>query len=236
MKAIPAIDVLNGKVVRLVKGRYEDPVIYADNLDEVMESLVSAGFDLVHLVDLEGARSGESTLLPRILHWTTAISIQMGGGVRTEEDVVRLLDAGIDRVVLGSIAAGDPDQVIRWGENFGTDRFVLAADSLKGKVAVSGWIDTSVWTSTAFIQAYLEKGFRNFLCTDISKDGTLEGPSLEWYRSLRSTFPGAWLIASGGVSEEADLTRLADIGMDAVVVGKAWLEGRITLQELINHH
>lgn len=236
MKAIPAIDILDGKVVRLLKGDYGSPETYASDLDQMMEMLIAAGFDLVHLVDLEGARSGKGTLAAQIKQWSPSIDIQSGGGVRTEEDIVELLYAGVKRIILGSIAARSPELVVSWGEKYGPDRFVLAADSLDGKVAIGGWISTTVWTSTAFIKAYLENGFRSFLCTDISKDGTMEGPSLQWYRSLRQTFPDAELIASGGVSAYADLESLEEIGMDSVVIGKAWLEGKIPLEQLKNFH
>lgn len=232
MKVIPAIDLLDGKVVRLHKGDYGQSVVYRNDPASLFMELYERGFKQVHVVDLEAARTSVPSDLNAVFQWTDRISFQLGGGIRTGEQVSALFDAGIRRLVLGSVAADRPEEVCQWGEKHGRDRFILAADSLDGKVAVSGWLRATGWTTAAFIKAYEREGFIRFLCTDISRDGTMAGPAVEWYRELVRLFPGQRIIASGGVRDKSDLTALAAAGVHEVVVGKAWLEGRIDLSDM----
>ena len=232
MKAVPAIDLLDGKVVRLHKGDYGNPLVYRKEPADLFRDLYEKGFKQVHVVDLDAARTGIPSDLSAVFQWSDRISFQLGGGIRSVEQVSALFDGGIRRLVLGSVAADRPEEVCQWGEKYGRERFILAADSLDGKVAVSGWLRQTGWTTAAFIKAYASDGFERFLCTDISRDGTMTGPAVEWYRELVRLFPEQRIIASGGVRDESDFKALVAAGVHEVVVGKAWLEGHIDLSDM----
>ncbi len=233
MTIIPAIDLLDGQVVRLYKGDYEKKKIYNNDPFSQAKSFADAGFKRIHVVDLNGARSGNFDNLPHLLDITKTldVEIQTGGGIRTFEDVKKLLEDGITKVICSSMAVRNPDE---WARALLTypDRCILGMDLKDGKMAYGGWEKTTDQTLDSFLTPMIESGLKEVLCTDISKDGTLQGPNLDLYKELKNRFPDLQWIASGGVSSVKDLKNLQQIEMDAVVVGKAYYEGKISLKEL----
>jgi phosphoribosylformimino-5-aminoimidazole carboxamide ribotide isomerase len=238
MTIIPAIDLLDGQVVRLFKGDYNQKKIYNDNPLNQAKMFVEAGFKHIHVVDLNGARSGNFDNLPYLLNMIESldVDIQTGGGIRTLKDVKKLLDAGITKVICSSMAVRNPDEWIHALEAY-PDQCILGMDLKDGKVAYGGWEKTTDQTLDSFLKPMIKSGLKEVLCTDISKDGTLQGPNLDLYKELKNRFPDLQWIASGGVSSLRDLENLQQIGLNAVVVGKAYYEGKISLQELhsLNH-
>ncbi len=234
MKIIPAIDLLDGQVVRLYKGDYQQKKIYNQNPQDQAKLFAESGFNLIHVVDLNGAKSGQFDNLPHLLEMIEKldISIQTGGGIRSFQDVETLLEAGISKVICSSMAVRKPGEWIRALQEY-PDQCILGMDLKDGKMAYGGWKKTSDQSLNAFLQPMIEAGLKEVLCTDISRDGTLEGPNVNLYDDLSKQFPGLSWIASGGVSSAGDLDQLRQIPVDAVVVGKAYYEGRISLQELI---
>ena len=234
MLIYPAIDIYQGKCVRLRQGDFASQNVYSDSPSTAASSFRDTGLTCLHVVDLEGAQAGH------IVNWDAlgsileidSIQIQVGGGIRTREDISRLFDAGAARVVIGSLAVESPHVVQEWIREFGTDQFVIAVDVRDGEVAHKGWLERAHLTASAFVHAMRRGGAVNFLCTDINLDGMLEGPNLELYRSLIKEFPSIRLIASGGVSQISDIENLAGVGCFAVVVGKALYEGRLTSDQL----
>jgi phosphoribosylformimino-5-aminoimidazole carboxamide ribotide isomerase len=208
--------------------------VYSDSPSAVARSFRDAGLTSLHVVDLEGAKSGH------IINWKAlssileiaSIQIQVGGGIRTRQDICRLFDAGAARVVIGSLAVESPHVVQDWIREFGTERFVIAVDVRDGAVAHKGWLERAHLTPSAFVEAMALAGATSFLCTDINLDGMLGGPNLELYRSLVAGFPSIHLTASGGVSGITDIENLAATGCYAVVVGKALYEGKVTTDQL----
>lgn len=237
MHVIPAIDLLDGKVVRLEKGKYDNVTVY--NQDPVQEArkFRDAGFEHIHIIDLNGAREGSFVNLSYIkkIADETGLSIQSGGGVRSYDDARQLLKQGISRVICSSMAVKKPEQWLRLvGET--PEGAILGMDLKDGKVAYGGWLETSEQPVDAFLEPMLEKGLQYVLCTDISRDGTLQGPNIELYRLLKKQFPGVRFIASGGVSSADDLRQLQQLGIYGVVVGKAYYEGKLTLEEMMDCH
>jgi phosphoribosylformimino-5-aminoimidazole carboxamide ribotide isomerase len=233
MKVIPAIDLLNGQVVRLHKGDYEEATIYDANPLEAARKFKDSGFDHIHIVDLNGAKEGKFVNLPHIQQIIKEldISVQTGGGIRKFSDVVLLLDAGLSKVICSSMAIKNEPDWLRSLEMF-PDQMILGMDLKDGKIAYSGWLETAKEDTFSFLKRMLQSGLKEVLCTDISKDGTLSGPNFELYNSLKKEFPEIYLIASGGVSNKDDLIQLADANIDAVVVGKAYYEDHITLEQM----
>lgn len=234
MQIIPAIDIIDGKCVRLTEGDYAQKKIYNENPLEVALQFQDAGIKRLHLVDLDGAKSG------RIMNWKvlelltskTSLEIDFGGGIKKEEDVRIVLNSGAIWATVGSIAVKDKASFIKWIELFGAERFLLGADVKGEKIAVGGWLETSDINIYDFIADYLAHGIQQIFCTDISKDGRLEGPSVDLYRSLIDKNKDLCLIASGGVSSMQDLVTLRDIGCTGAIVGKAIYEGKISIKQL----
>jgi phosphoribosylformimino-5-aminoimidazole carboxamide ribotide isomerase len=236
----PAIDVRDGRVVRLHQGDYDQETRYDDAPLAWMRRHAAEGATWAHLVDLDAAREGGYTLLPllRAIKRETRLRVQTGGGIRSADDVVRLLDAGADRVVVGSLAVEDPDLVASWLRQFGSERMAVALDArcdVEGQwvPATRGWLRQGSRTLESLVRFHVDQGMRHLLCTDIARDGTLSGPNLELYASLRRWAPGVGLQASGGASDAGDVRRVRDLGCSGMVLGKSLLEGRIALSEVL---
>jgi len=218
----------------LQQGDFASQNVYSDSPSDVARSFRDAGLTSLHIVDLEGAKAGY------IINWKAlssileiaSIQVQVGGGIRTRQDICRLFDAGAARVVIGSLAVESPHVVQDWIREFGTEQFVIAVDVRDGAVAHKGWLEQAHLAPSTFIDTMARAGATSFLCTDINLDGMLGGPNLELYRSLVAEFPSIHLIASGGVSQITDIKSLSTIGCYAVVVGKALYEGRVTTDQL----
>lgn len=236
MRIIPAIDIIDGKCVRLTQGDYAQKIIYSEDPVEMAKSFEDAGLTHLHLIDLDGAKNGKVTNWKVVENITrnTQLKVDFGGGIKTRDEVSRLLQAGILQVNLGSIAVREPDTVIAWMEEFGADRIILSADVKNEFISINGWQDNSSINIVTFLRDYVSRGIVNVTCTDISTDGMLTGPNFELYEKLLLTFPQLIVIASGGVSCMEDLTELDRIGVDGVIVGKAIYEGKIRLDELKN--
>ena len=234
MKIIPAIDLINGNCVRLTKGDYATEKVYNTDPVEVAKQFESAGFTRLHVVDLDGAKGGKVINLSTLQNIcsNTSLQVDFGGGIKTREDLNKVLDAGAHQVTIGSLAAKDPQTVHNWIEEFGSEKFILGADAFNGKIAVNGWVDDSGIDLFEFIEGYYSKGIRHVLCTDISKDGMLQGTSNELYERIMKVYPDLFLIASGGVSGIQDVEELIRLNIPSVVIGKAIYEGRINLNEL----
>lgn len=234
MLVIPAIDIFDGKCVRLRQGDYAQQTVYSDDPRDVALGFVEAGLGAVHVVDLEGAKDRTVRnwkALESILS-VPGISAEVGGGVRTSQDIQQLLRLGAKRVVLGSVAAKSPALIGYWVEQFGRDVITVGVDVRNNSVAVSGWLEDSKLSPFSFILEMTKHGVKRFVCTDIKSDGILHGPNLPFYLQLKGAFRSAEIVASGGVSSLEDIRSLAASGASAVIVGKALYEGRITLASL----
>jgi phosphoribosylformimino-5-aminoimidazole carboxamide ribotide isomerase len=234
MKIIPAIDIIDGKCVRLTKGDYSQQTTYDYSPVELAKNYEKLGFKFLHLVDLDGAKAGQVRNLETLkqICSETNLNIDFGGGVKTEADLKAVLDAGAKQVTIGSLAVKDKTLFKSWIEKYGADKFILGADVHDLKIAVGGWLETSSIDLFDFIEEYVALGIRNVLCTDISKDGTLTGPSFDLYNQIMEQFPQIDLIASGGVSKIEDVMELDQNKIPAVVIGKAIYENKIDLEEL----
>jgi len=234
IELIPAIDIIDGKCVRLTKGDYDQKTVYGEPLDMALE-FERIGFKRLHVVDLDGAKSkhivNEEVL--RRITTDTQLIVDFGGGIKTDEDIEKAFDAGAAMVTVGSIAVTQPDLFMGWLEKYGAERMILGADVRHGKISINGWKEDSSEDLLPFLKKYIDAGVSNVLCTEISKDGTLAGPAVDLYKQVMDTYPELHLIASGGVSCKADIEALDAAGIPAVVFGKAIYEGRINLRELI---
>ncbi|MCB0395633.1 MAG: 1-(5-phosphoribosyl)-5-[(5-phosphoribosylamino)methylideneamino]imidazole-4-carboxamide isomerase [Flavobacteriales bacterium] len=234
MKIIPAIDLIEGKCVRLTKGDYAQKKVYNEDPLEVARSFEDAGIRRLHLVDLDGAKAGHiinHKVLEKIAG-KTKLHIDFGGGLKADDDLRIAFECGARQITGGSIAVKNRDLFLSWLEKYGPEKIILGADAIKGKIAISGWQEeTSLWLQD-FLRAYLDEGIRYVICTDIDKDGMLEGPATTLYKDLLDEFPKMKLIASGGVSGMKDIEELAELNLEGVIVGKAIYEGRINLNEL----
>ena len=231
MEIIPAIDIIDGKCVRLTEGDYAQKTIYNESPLEIAKSFADAGVKRLHLVDLDGAKAGKVTnwkVLESIAS-NTSLIIDFGGGIKTETDLKLVYESGASLATIGSLAVKDPDLFASWIAQYGADKFLLGADVKGEYIAIGGWLQVSEETIIQFIEKYIEKGIKQLFCTDISKDGKLEGPSLELYTKIVRQFPDLHFIASGGVSSMDDINALSCKG---VIVGKAIYEGRIKIEEL----
>lgn len=231
---IPAIDLIEGKCVRLTQGDYATSHVYAEDPVDMARRFEDMGFTRLHLVDLDGAKSRHVVndhVLKAITH-TTKLIVDFGGGVKTDDDMARVLDAGAEMVTCGSIAATQPDTVLGWMETYGAEHLILGADVKDGKISINGWLEDSAHELMPFLQRYLDAGMMHVLCTDISRDGMLQGPATTLYGSIMQAFPHCRLIASGGVSCIEDIMQLDKAGVPAVVFGKAIYEGKIDMKEL----
>lgn len=234
MRIIPAIDLIEGKCVRLTKGEYDTKKVYSDDPVDMAKRFEDHGFQRLHLVDLDGAKAGQVinlSVLQAICNHTS-LKVDFGGGIKTDGDLQKVLEAGAYQVTIGSLAVKDAAKVNDWISQYGAEKIILGADVKDRKIAVGGWLETSTLELTDFIKNYYNVGVRHVLCTDISKDGMLEGPAFELYNELMQVFPDLELIASGGVSGIQDVERLKENRIPAVVIGKAIYEGRIDLKEL----
>ena len=236
MEIIPAIDIIDGKCVRLTQGDYAQKKIYNEHPLEVAAAFEDAGLRRLHLVDLDGARAGavKNWKVLETLAGKTSLVIDFGGGIKTAADVDIVFNSGAALATVGSIAVKDAGLFSDWLSAYGADKFLLGADVKEEKIAVHGWQETTdIWIYD-FIRDFMERGVRQVFCTDVSKDGLLQGPSLELYKNIVREFPDLHFIASGGVSGMDDLYRLEEAGCKGVIIGKAIYEGRIRLNELSN--
>ena len=234
MQIIPAIDIIDGKCVRLTEGDYAQKTIYNEDPLEVAKAFEAAGIQRLHLVDLDGAKSGavKNWKVLESIALNTKLVIDFGGGIKTDDDVALVFERGATLATIGSIAVANPTLFLSWVSVYGADRFFLGADVKDNLIAVNGWMQTSNIAIDSFISDYLAKGISNIFCTDVSKDGRLEGPSTALYQSLIQLFPNLNLVASGGVSSLQDLETLKAIGCAGAIVGKAIYENRISLESL----
>ena len=236
IELIPAIDIINGQCVRLTKGDYDQKTVYSNSPVEVAREFEVIGFQRLHVVDLDGAKSKHivNSSMLRSLASETHLRIDFGGGIKTDEDIETAFASGAAMVTVGSIAVTQPELFMGWLEKYGAERMILGADVRNGKISINGWKEDSAEDLLPFLQKYIEAGVKNVLCTEISKDGTLAGPAIDLYRRVMDAYPQLHLIASGGVSSMEDIKALDRAGIPAVVFGKAIYEGRIDLRELIN--
>ena len=234
MQIIPAIDIIDGKCVRLTEGDYQQKTEYSASPLEMAKIYEANGITRLHLVDLDGARAGKVTnwKVAEEISAHTNLIVDFGGGVKTVEEVERIIALGIEYVTVGSIAAKQPEVFREWIAVFGPERFMLGADVKDEMIMVSGWFEKSSIHLLPFIASYMAMGIRNVFCTDISKDGRLEGPSTALYAKIKQQFPDLFLIASGGVAVMDDLYDLATAGCDGAIIGKAIYENRISIESL----
>jgi len=234
IELIPAIDIINGQCVRLTKGDYGQKTIYRDSPAEVAKEFEEIGFTRLHVVDLDGAKSKHivnDNVLRRITT-ETCLTVDFGGGIKTDEDIKKAFASGASMVTIGSIAVTQPDLFMGWLKKYGAERIILGADVRHGKISINGWKEDSTEDLLPFLQKYVDAGVKNVLCTEISKDGTLAGPAIDLYKEVMAAYPEMHLIASGGVSSLDDIKALDAAGIPAVVFGKAIYEGKINLNEL----
>ena len=237
MRLIPAIDIIDGKCVRLSKGDYDTKKIYNENPLEVAKSFEAHGITNLHLVDLDGAKSSQIVnykVLEQIAS-KTSLNIDFGGGLKSDADLKIAFECGAKQITGGSIAIKNSDLFKSWIQQYGADKIILGADAKNEKVAISGWLEESTSDLIPFIQNYQEEGIQYVICTDISKDGMLQGPSFELYRKILEQTPNIKLIASGGISTFDELPRLAELGCEGTIIGKAIYENRISLKQLENY-
>lgn len=231
---IPAIDIMDGKCVRLSQGDYRQVKVYENDPLVVARRFEDAGISRLHLVDLDGAREGKVVnlaVLERIAS-STRVVVDFGGGIKEEDDVRRVFDSGASMITLGSLAARQRDKVTEWLQRYGKEKIIIGADSKDRKIAVAGWQQLTEINVFDFVEAYLNAGAMTFLCTDISRDGMMQGASLELYRELHKKYPQAKIIASGGITHVMEIETLQLMGIDGVIIGKAYYEGQITLEDL----
>ena len=237
----PALDNRDGRVVRLLQGDYAKQTTYGDDALPRAQAFAATGASWMHLVDLDAAKAGGYTLAPllRQIAATTKLKVQTGGGVRGRDDVARILDAGASRVVIGSLAVRQPEQVLAWLAEFGAEQLTIALDTRQGedgvwRLPVHGWTETADVTLDELAQRYAQAGMKHLLCTDISRDGMLSGPNIELYAHLAQLLPGVAVQASGGVRDAADIRAAKAAGCGGAVLGKALLEGHLQLDEALS--
>ena len=233
IELIPAIDIINGQCVRLTKGDYDQKTVYGKPLDMAL-AFERIGYKRLHVVDLDGAKSKHivNDAVLKAITTETSLTVDFGGGIKTDEDLEKAFEAGASMVTIGSIAVTKPDLFMGWLEKYGAERMILGADVRHGKISINGWKEDSAEDLLPFLRKYIDAGVRNVLCTEISKDGTLSGPAIDLYQSVMDAYPELHLIASGGVSSIDDIKALDAAGIPAVVFGKAIYEGKINLDEL----
>ncbi len=234
MQIIPAIDIIEGKCVRLTEGDYAQKKIYNEDPLEVAKAFEGIGLMRLHLVDLDGAKAGQVVnwkVLEKIAN-NTELKIDFGGGIKTEATLKTVLDTGASYATIGSLAVKNELLFQEWIARFGAKVFMLGADVFEEKIAIGGWLEKTEISVFDFMKSYIDKGVKQIFCTDIKKDGKLQGPSIELYQKIIEQFPALHLIASGGVSSLDDLIELEEIGCSAAIVGKAIYENKITISEL----
>jgi phosphoribosylformimino-5-aminoimidazole carboxamide ribotide isomerase len=234
MEIIPAIDIIGGKCVRLTQGDYSQKTVYGDDPLEMARGFEQAGIKRLHLVDLDGAKAKRiinKDVLQSIAQ-DTSLKVDFGGGVQSDEDIELAFQAGASQVTGGSVAVRNPQLFEQWLERYGSEKIILGADAKDRKIAIGGWEETTAVDVISFIKAHVDKGVRYVICTDVDKDGLLQGPSVALYEDILKEIPKVKLIASGGVSSLKDLEELQQCGVYGVIVGKAFYEGKISLEEL----
>jgi len=234
IELIPAIDLIDGKCVRLVQGDYEQKTIYNENPLEVAKQIEGAGIKRLHLVDLDGAKQ-KKIINHKVLETicsNTNLHVDFGGGLQSDEDLAIAFNAGAKQITGGSIAVRNPEMFKNWIDQFGKEKIILGADCKSGMIAIGGWEETTKFSVFELIEDYLNKGIEYCICTDVAKDGLLQGPSFELYSELTAKFSKLKLVASGGVTSIQDIEKLNEMGMYGAIIGKAFYEGRIKLEEL----
>ncbi len=234
MRIIPAMDIIEGRCVRLEQGDYSKKKIYDKDPLEYAKALECQGFKYLHLVDLDGAKAG------KLINWKilekictqTRLEVDFGGGIKDINSLSVVFSSGARQITAGSIAVRQPDEVEKWLEQFGPEKIILGADVKDKKVYINGWKTATQWNLFPFLKSFAEKGIQYVVCTDISRDGLLEGSAVELYKEIRKEFPDLKLIASGGVHRTEDLDLLADAGLEGAIVGKALLENKITINQI----
>ena len=229
-----AIDIINGQCVRLTKGDYDQKTVYGEPLDMALE-FERIGYERLHVVNLDGAKSKHivNSEVLRQITTETRLTVDFGGGIKTDEDIEKAFASGASMVTIGSIAVTQPELFMGWLKRYGAEKIILGADVRHGKISINGWKEDSGEDLLPFLKKYVDAGVRDVLCTEISKDGTLSGPAIDLYKDIMAEYPQLHLIASGGVSSKEDIEALDAAGIPAVVFGKAIYEGRIDLKELI---
>lgn len=235
IELIPAIDLIDGKCVRLTKGDYNQKKVYNENPVEIAKGFEEMGFKLLHVVDLDGARSKHIVNVDVLKAITTETNliVDFGGGIKSEEDIEKAFANGASMVTIGSIAVTQPELFLKWLDQYGAEKLILGADVKNGMISINGWKEDSAEQLLPFLKKYIDHGVKNVLCTEISKDGTLQGPALQLYQEIMAAYPQLHLIASGGVSSNEDIIALDQAGIPAVVFGKAFYEGKINIPELL---
>lgn len=234
IELIPAIDLIEGKCVRLTQGDYATQKVYNEDPLDVARQFEDHGIRRLHLVDLDGAKAGRiiNYKVLEKLATRTGLVIDFGGGLKSDDDLRIAFDCGAEMITGGSITVKQPERFLSWLTQYGAGRIILGADAKDKKIAVSGWEEGTDLELIPFVRDYQAKGVQKIICTDISRDGMLQGPAIDLYKELQEALPGLYLIASGGVSSIADIERLAEAGIPAVIFGKAIYEGRIPFKEL----
>ena len=234
IELVPAIDMIEGKCVRLTQGDYDTQKIYNESPLEVAKQFQDAGVTRLHMVDLDGAKAGHIVnyrMLEKVASHTD-LSIDFGGGLKSDDDLHIAFDCGAQMVTGGSIAVKNPDLFLSWITRYGSERIILGADAKEKKIAISGWKEGTAIDLIPFIKDYQSKGISKVICTDIARDGMLQGPAVKLYQEMQQEMPGLYVIASGGVSSMGDIERLEEANIPAVIFGKAIYEGRIRLKEI----
>lgn len=234
IEIVPAIDTIEGKCVRLTQGDYGQKKIYNNDPLEVALEFEAHGIKRLHLVDLEGAKAGKvmnAAVLERIVSKTQLV-VDFGGGIKSDDDIKRVFNAGAKMVTIGSIAVSNKPLLLNWIEKYGADTIIIGADTKNNKIAIGGWLETTTIDLFDFINDYLKTGVKRYLCTDISKDGMLQGTALDLYIEMRKKLPQAFIMASGGITNISEIKTLNKEGINSVIIGKAIYEDRITLKEL----
>ena len=237
IELIPAIDIIDGKCVRLSQGDYAQKTVYSSQPEEMAKLFQDSGVKRLHVVDLDGAKSKHIVnykVLERIATQTNLV-IDFGGGLKSDEDLRIAFESGAAMVTGGSIAVKEPETFLSWINRYGADKIILGADAKDKKIAVSGWLENSNLELIPFVEEYLKLGVKKCITTDISKDGMLKGPSIELYKEMQQVLPDLYIIASGGVSSMADIEALDEANIPAVIFGKAFYEGRITIKDIENY-
>ncbi len=234
MVLIPAIDIIDGKCVRLTQGNYDKKTIYNEHPLEIAKQFEGIGLQRLHLVDLDGAKAGaiKNWKVLETIATKTNLVIDFGGGIKTENDVQTVLNSGAALATVGSIAVKNSELFSHWLQTFGANKFLLGADVKGELIAVNGWLETTEINVYDFIDNYIKKGIQQIFCTDVAKDGKLEGPSIDLYKNIITKFPTLHFIASGGVSNMQDVEALQAMGCLGVIIGKALYENRISIQEI----
>ena len=234
IKIIPAIDIINGKCVRLTKGDYTTEKVYSENPVDIAKSYEEIGIKYLHIVDLEGAKSNNLVNTPTLKAITDSVDMEIdfGGGIKNDKAIQQAFNNGVDAVTVGSIAVKDPALTRKWIKKYGAEKIILGADIKDYKISINGWKSESNFELFDFVNDYITVGIKKIISTDISCDGTLQGPNFQLYKELKDKFPSLEVIASGGISNIDDVRKLNDMGIDGVIIGKAIYENKIKLDEL----